>query len=180
MSRQIRQRGAVERFIAEIFAQNRVVFTQHFNQSQPIAIAIDVESAAAKIIVFSLDFALYGAVPGKNASLQQQLGCSELLHATSFPHSVRADILRACCSSVTSSTRGGMRSSRSIMVATSPKRRSALAYSSHTGSTISASCVSMICVPQWRGPAKLVFPTRSTGMPVRNSMALNPWLNALT
>src|SRR5262249_36842924 len=117
-----------------------------------------------------------GNHPGDPA-VEQRLELGERHAASSSTAFSKA---RAFSASASTSCSGGMWSSHATSVLTRPKRRTASRYSAHTGSGTGASWVSRRCVPRSWCPARWNCPTRSTGIPRRNSPASKPWLVALT
>src|SRR4029079_11262718 len=163
--------------IAEIGMQLLVVVGQHLGEARDISVAVDAEQLFPLFFGAVFDLGKDRVVAGKDAALEALLEVFEAAHSAAArlgaPSTSRA-MLRAWSSSSTRSARGGMLSSRSIMVDTGPKWATAARYTSHTSSQTGWSCVSTMWLSSWLCPATWNCTTRSRGTPLRQSWAEKP------
>ena len=118
----------VERLVAEIGMQQLVVVAHGLDQPRAIGVAIDAVQRLALLARAVEDFAEHRIVAGQDAALEISLLPREVAHPACLPKSLPnwartfPAISRVRFTSRSSSSSGGMLSSRSIMVETRPKR----------------------------------------------------------
>ena len=116
----------VEHLVAEIGVQQFVITAHGLDQPRAIGIAVDAIQRLALLLGAVEDFAQNRIVAAKNAALEIGLLARKVAHQAGWPGaSTFSAISRVRLTSTSSSSSGGMLSSRSIMVETRPKRFSA-------------------------------------------------------
>src|SRR5262245_2424486 len=148
----VRASNAVELIRARDRREGGIVVREHIDEAQAIGVEIHVHALAGVGLAVGDDEGCHVAATLADVLLEAALQLRErrLGHwsVVASRSSTDAETRRARFSSVTSSSSGGMLSSRSIIVATRPKRRTARSYSRHTGSGPASSCAAVgACAP---------------------------------
>src|SRR5262245_60213946 len=134
----------VEGGVAKVGRKDAVPAAYRFEKTQQIGLAIDVDENAARFARAIEDLGENAVVAGDNGVLKRGLDGRQILHGQRRAGSLRTPraTFRLRSTSATISPSDEASSSRSIMVETGPKRRSAAAYRSQTSSLTGWSCVS--------------------------------------
>src|SRR5262249_35408181 len=114
---------------------------ERLNQTRPVRTSIDTQTSLDGDALCSHHVRADFRLTGQQEALKGCLDVREAAHAARAR--ARLANSRAVLSSEHNSSRAGILSSRSIMVETQPKRRTAALYNSHTGSGTGWSWVSM-------------------------------------
>ena len=136
--RHVREPKAAELVVARERVQARIVPAEHFQKPQPDRIRVDVQARLGRYRAGAGHGGRERARVPQHPGLKAALELSKRGHVPDArdrdapPADSASD--RACASSSSSTSRGGMSSSRSIMVETGPRRATASTYRSHTGS----------------------------------------------
>ena len=113
----------VEHLVAEIKMQQLVVVAHGLDQPRTVGIAVDTEQHVALLARAVEDFSQHLFVAIEDAALKLGLLSGEVAHPARLPAGrIFPAISRVLATSTSSSSSGGMLSSRSIMVETRPKR----------------------------------------------------------
>src|SRR5882757_2035622 len=117
---------------AQQIGQHGVSALEHFDQTRAVSVSVDSQAGFNRYARSTDHMRLNFRIGREQEALEGLLDVKKTAHAARA--SVRAASCRAASSSEHNSSRGGMLASRSIMVETLPKRRTAAPYNSQTGS----------------------------------------------
>ena len=117
----------VETLRADVRLQRHEIAFERLDKAQAIGVGVDVQPPVRIHALVADDVGHDRAVPPQQVILEFGLGPVQRVHrfAAMRLSSSSAAMCRACPSSASNSSSGGMLSSRSIMVETFPKRRTA-------------------------------------------------------
>src|SRR5471030_2544016 len=165
-----------EHVIADVAPGFVVAFAERFAQTAAVGVVVNGQ---ARVGLQAVLFAHRAEDRGLCAGDAEHIALEVALQRIERAHAARsistdAASARACWSSADSCASGGILSSRSIIVATGPNRRSASAYSAHTGSATGWSCVSMMQPACVLWPAKWICCTRRAGSARRYACGSKP------
>src|SRR5207247_158057 len=109
-------RQPIEFFLARERAQTRIVGLQNAEEPHTVAVRVDAHAHARRGLVGIDNFLFYRAAAIEHVALELLLEAIQGAHAATTRASRRSPTRLATSSSASSSSRGGMLSSRSIMV----------------------------------------------------------------